>query len=552
MSRFSEIDLATWRERVEQELEGEGLDSLAVETLAGVVLSPLYTRAEMPSVGAPGRSPYVRGSRSAPTDPPWLCWQRIDAAKLEDAVEAVRDDRRGGVHALWLRLDRSARLGRGPEGDDATPGGGIVAVDAADLRALIEAAGDGPLAIRLDAGGNALAASAALFAALESSGRERADLRLHLAMDPLGALAADGTLPTDPEALGRECAMLAGRSARKLSRVRALSVDTGPYARAGADAAQQLSLGMATAIQYLRWLEQHGVSPEEGAGQIEFLFEGDRHFLLEVAKLRAARWMWSRIQRACGMEPVAPWIHSSTGWRTLTRRDPWTNLLRATVQATAAIVGGADSLTTTPFDAPLGRPEALGRRLARNTQAVLAEESRLGDPLDVGGGSYAIESLTRALATNAWERLQAVEASGGMMECLRGGLVHEALAESTRRHSERIRSGRDVLLGVTRYEDSDPLEVERPPEDVEQAVAAAVERRGGRAETDLTPLAAATASGEDDGAIGEALMGGARAGATIAELAGALRPGARPSEIAALPVQRDEDLVPPDGSEEAA
>lgn len=548
MSEFPGVDIEEWRERVERELHGKGLDGLAVDTLEGLVLAPLYARAAR-DPGHPGVPPYVRGSRPAPEEPPWVRWQRVDEPDLGRAVERIEADRAGGVDGLWLRFDRSVRSGLDPEAPAAAVGDGVVATGGADLERLLRAAGEGPLALRLDAGANALPVAASLFGALERVGGDLDVTRVHLGMDPVGALAGDGGLPASVQRLGREAALLARRAAERLPNVRALAVDTAPYARAGADAVQQLAFAMSTAVQYLRWLEEHGVAPEQAVGQLEFRFETDRHFLLEVAKLRAARLLWARLQGACGVEPVAPWLHASTGWRTLTRQDPWTNLLRVSVQATAAIVGGADSLSTAPFDARLGRPDALGNRLARNTQAILAEESGLGWPIDPAGGAYAVERVTRGLAAAAWERLQALEGAGGVLECLRNGSLHDSVGEAARRRADRIHAGEFPLLGRTHYPPSAADPVERPKLDLEVAVATAGERlresRAAGREPELEPLEAVAGEADPDPSrLGEALMAAVRSGATFAELGAALRQGATPAKGAPLLPRSDEDLVP--------
>lgn len=547
MDDFPETTIDDWRERVQAELAGAGLDTLTTETLEGLVLAPLYAASEH-RPGLPGVPPYVRGRTAIPAQPPWRRWQLVDIPDLAAAAEWVEADRAGGVDGIWLRLDRATRLGRSPVDAPELAGEGVVALDAVDLERLCRAAGDGKLALRLDAGGNTLPASAALFTALERVGREGDSMRVHLAHDPLGALVTDGLLPASLERLAGESALLAARAAHSLPGVRALGVSTAPYARAGADAAQQLALAMATAVEYLRWLEQHGIDPEIGAAQIDFVFETDRHFLLEVAKLRAARRLWSHVQEACGVTPAPPWIHACTGWRTLTRLDPWTNVLRGTVQAVAAVVGGADALTTLPYDTRLGRPTRAAARLARNTQAILAEESGLGRPLDVAGGSYAVETLTGQLAASAWERFQAIEAAGGMTTCLQTGQVYDTVAESARRRATRMREGKLPVLGVTDY----PVDVEasaRPAEEPGLAAATARERltdrRGGTEGPDLAPLEAAAYDSEDPARLGEALMKAARSGATIAEMTAALRPGAVPFEQVALAARADEELVEP-------
>lgn len=546
MLEFPSVGGEEWRARVEKELGPGGLDSLSVETLEGIRLVPLYPPCAPDGAGFPGAWPFARGSLPVRARPPWTVCQAVAEPDLTLAAEQIAADRRGGVGGVWLQLDAGARLGAGPEAPAVGDGAGLTACDAADLAELLEAAGDGPLSVRLGAGGNALPVAALLAAALERAERDPGDVRVHLGMDPLGALLTDGALPAAPEALAREAAILTRLRDGSFPCSRSLTASTVPYTRAGADSVQALALATATAVEYLRWLDGRDVDVARAAGQIDFVFEGDRDLLLDVCKLRAARALWARVQTACGIEARGPWIHAVTGRRTLTRADPWTNILRATVQCVAAILGGADAITTLPFDIPLGRPDDLGRRVARGTQAILAEESGLGRTLDPFGGADAVEALTMELARRAWSMFQEIESSGGLLACVRGGQVHSMIADTVHQRAERAAAGDTPVLGVSAYlpeEDTAP-ERERPARAPRAAAGRRLDsRRQESGAPALEPLAGAVRE-EDDGArLWEALLEAARSGATVAELSAALRPGARQSHVAPLAANTDEELT---------
>ena len=194
---------------------------------------------------------------------------------------------------------------------------------------------------------------------------------------------------------------LASRLAGSHPSVRTVRVDTTAYVEAGASETQELAAMLATGATYLRALAAAGLDVDAACSQIEVTLAADADVFTTIAKLRAARRVWSAMTAACGASPAAqaPRLHVRTAERMMTRRDPWVNLLRVTAAAFAAGVGGAGSVTTAAFDAELGEPDELGRRMARNTQLLLQEESNVGRVVDPAGGSWYVESLTDDIAT---------------------------------------------------------------------------------------------------------------------------------------------------------
>jgi methylmalonyl-CoA mutase len=270
-----------------------------------------------------------------------------------------------------------------------------------------------------------------------------------------------------------------------------------------------------------------------------FQFAIGRHLFMEIAKLRAARLLGARMATACGVEePSASRIHATTSVRTLTRRDPWNNILRVTTQVFAAIAGGADAITSSSFDAALGRPGADGRRLARNTQTILAEEAHLGRVLDPAGGSFYIEWLTAELARSAWTLFQEIESQGGMSQCLGSGLVAEQVEKSWRQRNERLAAGIDPITGVTDFAPAaEELPVRpdrRPPAVVAAAARRISEQHEGRGPLDIV----LAASGVERV---ETCVEAATRGATLGELTAALERGRDRPRIARFPLRRDSE-----------
>jgi methylmalonyl-CoA mutase len=230
-----------------------------------------------------------------------------------------------------------------------------------------------------------------------------------------------------------------------------MMVDTRVYHGGGATEAQELAAGLATAIQYLRWLEAEGLDIEDAARRIGFVLTADADQFLSIAKLRSLRLLWSRAQAAMGLAPQPGVVHVETAMRMMSRHDPHVNLLRTTTAALAAGVGGADAVTALPFTAALGLPDGFARRLARGLQVMLQEESGIGRVGDAGAGSGLVEGATAELAAVAWGVFQAIEAQGGMLAGLQSGFVQKRIAEAASARRQAVAERRFGLTGVSRF-----------------------------------------------------------------------------------------------------
>ena len=283
--------------------------------------------------------------------------------------------------------------------------------------------------------------------------------------DPIGAIARHGVLALPLDRAIAEAA--AGEEG--------FLVSTETWHDAGATAPQELGLAIATGLAYLRAMEEGGRAVEEAAGRLAFELQVGVDVFVEIAKLRAARRMWCRILEACGVSSPSMVLQARTAWRHLTRRDPWTNLLRGTVGAFAARVGGASFLSVRPFDEALGEPDRLGERMARNTRLILDEESHLDRVADPAGGSFFLERLTEDLAEAGWRELQAVEAKGGIVAALRAGFVQERLEEAAASRRVEVATRRLPITGVSEFPNLRELPLEREARAPEAKPAAAAE-----------------------------------------------------------------------------
>jgi methylmalonyl-CoA mutase len=278
----------------------------------------------------------------------------------------------------------------------------------------------------------------------------------NLGADPVAVLARTGVEVSSAEAVALASQATGG--------LRAMTVDALPYHEAGGTDADEVGLSLAHGVTHLRLLVDGGLSAEEAADQLEFRYAATADQFLTIAKLRAARQVWSRVLEASGVPAASrgQLQHAVTSWTMTTVRDPWTTLLRDTLATFAAGVGGADAVTVLPFDTPLGLPGVLSRRMARNTSAILVEESHVARVTDPAGGSWYVESLTADLAAAAWKVFQETEAAGGIVSGLKEGTVAARLAGSAEAGRARLARRKDALTGVSEFPQLDEKPLERP------------------------------------------------------------------------------------------
>ena len=401
---------------------------LATLTLDGIEIAPLYTADDgTGGAGYPGQAPFVRGRTVGGHRLGWDIRGRYGHPDPAVAREQIMTDLDGGVSSLWLEI------GAGAIPVEAIPD--VLAEVYLDLATVV-----------LDAGEHGGAAAQIL---LDTAGRRGVDqLQAVLGIDPVGLLARTG-LDTGLA----DAAALAARCAADLPGVRAIVVDALPFHDAGGTDATELGCALAAGAEYLRALTEAGLPMAGAFGQLEFRYAATADQFATIAKLRAARRTWSRVAGQCGVtgQAAGQRQHAVSSWPMTTRRDPWNNILRGTLACFAAGVSGADAITVRPFDAALGLPDALAQRIARNTHAVLAEESHVARVIDPAGGSWYVENLTGALAQRAWVWFQDIERSGGLSAALRSGMVADRIAASRDARRASLAHRREAVTGVSEF-----------------------------------------------------------------------------------------------------
>ncbi|WP_375480123.1 methylmalonyl-CoA mutase family protein [uncultured Jatrophihabitans sp.] len=437
-------------------------DALAFTTYDGIRIAPLYTAVDAPpltAAGSPGRPPFVRGARrdgSAAAGSAAIGWDvrtrhvDPDPARLN---RAVLDDLEHGGTSLWLGL-----------------GAGGLAVD--DLAAALDGVYLDLAPIVLDAGRDTVPAVFALLTLAKQRGVDPQQLTGSFGADPIGARARSGA-PADLGVL-----LTLAEQSTSAPGLRVATIDASVYAEAGASDAQELGIATAVGVAYLRALVDGGAGDAAGAGRddsrydvdaalgaLEFRWTVNAEQFPSIAKLRAARRVWDRVAELSGASADRPGQlqHAVTSPAMLTRRDPWVNMLRTTIACFAAAVGGADAITVAPFDSAIGVSDDFARRIARNTSAVLHDESSLARVVDPAGGSYFVESLTEELADKAWDVFTSIERAGGALAALDGGVLGDLLRATRERRATDVARRRAPITGVSEFAFLDEAPVVRAP-----------------------------------------------------------------------------------------
>jgi methylmalonyl-CoA mutase len=427
--------------------EGTPEDALSYQSYDGLTIAPLYTAEDLPdgvdldAAGLPGEPPYVRGAsaeRSA-----WDVRQRVTEPDPAAANHAVLAELAGGASSIWLQLGSS---------------GGGAPIDS--LAGVLDGVYLELAPVALDAGAETEAATEALLRLVSDRGLAPAEVAGTLGADPIGHAARTGTAP-DLGLLTRLAASVAD-----FPRLLTGTVDASVYSEAGGSDSDELAIGVAVAVAYLRALTGAGLSIEAALAQLEFRYAVSADQWASMAKLRAGRRLWDRVAELCGAPAGSRGQrqHAVTAAVTLTRRDPWVNLLRATVGCFAAAVAGAEAITVAPFDSAGRLPDDFGRRIARNTQSILHDESSLARVLDPAGGSWYLESLTEQLAEVAWTKFTAIERAGGAVAALESGALAGMLAASWQPRRDNIARRRDPITGVSEFAPAAEPPLDRRPQ----------------------------------------------------------------------------------------
>ncbi|ADZ71405.1 methylmalonyl-CoA mutase subunit beta [Polymorphum gilvum] len=421
---------AAWHDAVKRALKGAPFDTLVGRTEDGLRVEPLYPRR---ADAAP--------QRGREAGRPWQILQRIDHPDPVVANELLLADLEGGADGFDLVLTSSANA----------HGHGFAGQDLASFARLFEGVLLDLVTVRVDGGYESSSALALLILHARQTGLDLSKLSVISCSDYVSKLVHTGILRNSVPMLRRRIADLEAYARGHGLSCRLLCADGRIWHDRGATHAQELAYVLATGLQYLRDLDAEGVAADDPARLISFTLVADADQTGSIAKVRAMRRLWASVLAASGLPQNPTHLHVETSWRMMTRTDPYVNMLRTTVACFAAGVGGADSVSVLPFTFANGLPDAFARRVARNTQAILIEESNLHRVADPSAGSGAIEARTDDLAEAAWTLFREVEAAGGIVEALRRGRVQPHLRAAAAERDRRIATRRQPITGVSAF-----------------------------------------------------------------------------------------------------
>jgi methylmalonyl-CoA mutase len=432
-AEFPPASQAEWRKLVEAALKGASFEKrLVSQTYDGLRIEPLYPRAAG-AIPIAGRAPGAA----------WTLMQRVDHPDPAAANAQALQDLANGATGLTLVFAGS--LNANGYGLDASPETLARALDGVEL--------DAGITIDFNLSPATRTAVQHFAALVKTRKLAPTAVDMRASINPIGGFAASGAAPMPWSELSKIVAANIRNLAEQGFRGPFAVADGRIIHNAGGSEAQELAFAIAAAVDCLRALEASGVPLDSARSIVYFRMSADADEFLSIAKFRAVRKLWARVENACGLAPKPVYVAAETAWRMMTKRDPYVNMLRTTIAVAAAGVGGADSIAVLPHTAALGLPDAFARRVARNTQLILLEESNLAKVADPAAGSGAIEDLTSKLCAAAWAQFQEFDKAGGAWAALERGLVQKNVAAVRAERQKTAARRKDALTGTSDYPD---------------------------------------------------------------------------------------------------
>jgi methylmalonyl-CoA mutase len=448
---------AEWEAAAAKEAKGK---ELAWHTPEGIDVRPLYTAEDVEGLdpGLPGFAPFTRGPyASMYTGRPWTIRQYAGFSTAEDSNAFYRRNLAAGQHGISVAFDLATH--RGYDSDHPRVVGDVgkagVAIDTIeDMKILFDGIPLGEMSVSMTMNGAVLPVMAFYIVAAEEQGVPQEKLTGTIQNDILKEFAVRNTYIYPPAPSMRIVADIIQYCAGHMPKFNSISISGYHMHEAGATAVQELAFTLADGMDYVRAARAKGLDVDHFAPRLSFFFGIGMNFFMEVAKLRAARLLWHRIMTGFGAASEKSKMlrtHCQTSGVSLTEQDPWNNVMRTTIEAMAAVLGGTQSLHTNSFDEAVALPTDFSARIARNTQLVLAEESGLTKVADPLGGSYYVEALTAELADKAWALIEEVESLGGMTQAVAEGMPKRRIEEAAAARAARVDRGETAIVGVNRY-----------------------------------------------------------------------------------------------------
>ncbi|MEX1147794.1 MAG: methylmalonyl-CoA mutase, partial [Sphingomonadales bacterium] len=451
-----------WKALAAREVKGRSADELVWPTPEGIDVKALYTAEDLDAIGfedsLPGFFPFTRGVRATMyANRPWTIRQYAGFSTAEASNAFYRRNLAGGQKGLSVAFDLATH--RGYDSDHPRVVGDVgkagVAIDSVeDMKILFDGIPLDEMSVSMTMNGAVIPTLAFYIVAAEEQGVGPDKLSGTIQNDILKEFMVRNTYIYPPEPSMRIVADIIAYTADHMPRFNSISISGYHMQEAGATQVQELAYTLADGMEYVRAAMARGLDVDQFAGRLSFFFAIGMNFFMEVAKLRAARQMWAKIMKDFGAKDPRSMMlrtHCQTSGVSLTEKDPYNNVIRTTVEAMAAVLGGTQSLHTNALDEAIALPTDFSARIARNTQLVLAEETGIPNVVDPLGGSYYVEWLTDRIAAEAWKLIEEAEDMGGMTKAVADGLPKLNIEEAAARRQARIDRGEEAVVGVNKY-----------------------------------------------------------------------------------------------------
>jgi methylmalonyl-CoA mutase len=451
-----------WKELASKQMKGKSPDELTWQTAEGIPVKPLYTAADTQDLPytdtMPGMPPYVRGPQATMyAGRPWTIRQYAGFSTAEESNAFYRKALDAGGQGVSVAFDLATH--RGYDSDHPRVTGDVgkagVAIDSVeDMKILFDGIPLDKVSVSMTMNGAVLPVLAGYIVAAEEQGVSQEQLAGTIQNDILKEFMVRNTYIYPPAPSMKIIGDIIAYCSEKMPRFNTISISGYHIQEAGANAALELAYTLADGKEYIRTALAAGLDIDQFAPRLSFFWGIGMNFYMEIAKLRAARLLWTRIVSEYNPQnPKSSMLrtHSQTSGWSLTEQDPYNNVVRTTIEAMAAVFGGTQSLHTNALDEAIALPTEFSSRIARNTQLIIQEETGITNVVDPWGGSYMMESLTQEIADHAWQLIEEVEQQGGMAKAIETGLPKLRIEEAAAKKQARIDKGDDVIVGVNKY-----------------------------------------------------------------------------------------------------
>jgi len=531
-----------WQASAEKQLKGAGIESLTWHTPEGIDVKPLYTAEDLEKLvedgydanTLPGFEPFVRGPQATMyAGRPWTIRQYAGFSTAEESNAFYRRNLAAGQKGLSVAFDLATHRGYDSDhprviGDVGKAGVAIDSVE--DMKILFDGIPLDEMSVSMTMNGAVIPVMANYIVAAEEQGVSPDKLAGTIQNDILKEFMVRNTYIYPPAPSMRIIADIIGYCSANMPRFNTISISGYHMQEAGATQVQELAFTLADGREYVRAALSAGLDVDQFAPRLSFFFAIGMNFFMEVAKLRAARLLWTRIMKEFdAKDPKSLMLrtHCQTSGVSLTEQDPYNNVIRTTIEAMAAVLGGTQSLHTNALDEAIALPTDFSARIARNTQLVIQHETGIPQVIDPLGGSYYVESLTHALASHAWKLIEEVEELGGMTKAVESGMPKLKIEEAAARRQARIDRGEEVIVGVNKYRPAEPDPIEILDIDNQKVLSSQIARiKNVRDTRDQAAcdaaLKALTEGAEGGGNLLELAVNAARARATVGEISDAM------------------------------